>query len=86
MCGIIKFIKLIFFIKVIVVFVKKIIDKIVIVLISFVCCFKLIEIFLFNERMVIDFDINNVKIILIILNGIVILMILGFIWFNFVLN
>lgn len=77
MCGIIKPTKPTFPTKATAVPVKKITDKIAIALTSFVRCPKLIETSSPNERMVIDFDINNAKIIPIIPNGIVILMILG---------
>lgn len=76
MCGIIKPTKPTFPTKATAVPVKKITDKITIALTSFVRCPKLIETSSPNERMVIDFDINNAKIIPIIPNGIVILMIL----------
>ena len=62
MCGIIKPTKPTFPTKATAVPVKKITDKIAIALTSFVRCPKLIETSSPNERMVIDFDINNAKI------------------------
>ena len=77
MCGIIKPTKPTFPTKATAVPVKKLPIKLPSLLTSFVRCPKLIETSSPNERMVIDFDINNAKIIPIIPNGIVILIILG---------